>query len=142
MRSTAILIQIVMASISYVTVQEIDTVSAFTPSSSCRPQQRVTTHFTVLSVATDPITESSETSSSSESVELEAADVTIPTNLPSDCGMDYVPLASMLATGQLAEADQVRYHVHVTSMIEIIHIHYFNPFISFLIYMFSLLVMR
>ena len=32
----------------------------------------------------------------------------IPTNLPSDCGMDYIPLATMLATGQLAEADQVR----------------------------------
>lgn len=34
------------------------------------------------------------------------ADVTIPTKLPSDVGMDYVPLATMLATGQLAEADQ------------------------------------
>lgn len=32
----------------------------------------------------------------------------IPTNLPSECGMDYIPLATMLATGQLAEADQVR----------------------------------
>lgn len=30
----------------------------------------------------------------------------IPTNLPSDMGMDYVPLATMLATGQLEEADQ------------------------------------
>mmetsp|Transcript_13441 Transcript_13441/g.37118 ORF Transcript_13441/g.37118 Transcript_13441/m.37118 type:complete len:231 (+) Transcript_13441:92-784(+) len=30
----------------------------------------------------------------------------IPTNMPSDCGMDYIPLATMLATGQLAEADQ------------------------------------
>ena len=36
-------------------------------------------------------------------------DVEIPTNLPSDMGMDYIPLATMLATGQLAEADQVRY---------------------------------
>jgi hypothetical protein len=35
-------------------------------------------------------------------------DVEIPTKLPSDVGMDYVPLATMLATGQLAEADQVR----------------------------------
>ncbi|GMI47830.1 hypothetical protein TrCOL_g12332 [Triparma columacea] len=33
-------------------------------------------------------------------------DCEIPTILPSDCGMDYVPLATMLATGQLAEADQ------------------------------------
>ena len=31
----------------------------------------------------------------------------IPTNLPSDKDMDYIPLATMLATGQLAEADQV-----------------------------------
>lgn len=36
----------------------------------------------------------------------DVADTEIPTNLPSDCGMDYVPLATMLATGQLAEADQ------------------------------------
>jgi hypothetical protein len=35
-------------------------------------------------------------------------DVEIPTNLPSDVNMDYIPLATMLATGQLAEADQVR----------------------------------
>ena len=34
-------------------------------------------------------------------------DELIPTNLPSDVGMDYVPLATMLASGQLAEADQV-----------------------------------
>jgi len=30
----------------------------------------------------------------------------IPTKLPTECGMDYIPLATMLATGQLAEADQ------------------------------------
>lgn len=42
----------------------------------------------------------------SESSDVE--EVTIPTNLPSDCGKDYIPLATMLATGQLAEADQVR----------------------------------
>lgn len=35
------------------------------------------------------------------------ADVEIPRNLPSDCGKDYVPLATMLATGQFEEADQV-----------------------------------
>lgn len=38
----------------------------------------------------------------------EVAEEEIPTNLPSDVGMDYIPLATMLATGQLAEADQVR----------------------------------
>lgn len=31
----------------------------------------------------------------------------IPTNLPSECGMDYIPLATMLATEDLAGADQV-----------------------------------
>ncbi|KAG7356490.1 serine/threonine protein kinase [Nitzschia inconspicua] len=41
---------------------------------------------------------------SEASTNIEDAD--IPTNLPSDCGMDYIPLATMLATGQLAEADQ------------------------------------
>lgn len=45
-----------------------------------------------------------ETATPSDSVE----DAEIPTVLPSDVGMDYVPLATMLATGQLAEADQVR----------------------------------
>ena len=46
-----------------------------------------------------------ETAAPSDSVE----DAEIPTVLPSDVGMDYVPLATMLATGQLAEADQVRW---------------------------------
>lgn len=36
----------------------------------------------------------------------DVAEMEIPTKLPSDVGMDYVPLATMLATGQLAEADQ------------------------------------
>merc|ERR1712157_626392 len=35
-----------------------------------------------------------------------AEDETIPTNLPSECGMDYIPLATMLATEQFEEADQ------------------------------------
>ncbi len=37
----------------------------------------------------------------------DVSEIDIPSNLPSDIGMDYVPLATMLATGQLAEADQV-----------------------------------
>jgi hypothetical protein len=40
----------------------------------------------------------------SEPTQMEETD--IPTNLPSEKGMDYVPLATMLASGQLAEADQ------------------------------------
>ncbi|KAL3786773.1 hypothetical protein ACHAW5_002974 [Stephanodiscus triporus] len=59
-----------------------------------------------------PSPSSSESSSSSSSSDTNDdvpdvdVDVEIPTNLPSDVGMDYVPLATMLATGQLAEADQ------------------------------------
>jgi hypothetical protein len=45
----------------------------------------------------------------------EVEEVDIPSNLPSDCGMDYVPLATMLATGQLAEADQVS-HVNYVEL--------------------------
>ncbi len=89
-------------------------VSAFTVSRPQPPSRVATRPFrTVVSVATDPVTESSSSSDASAAVNesadvVEAVDVTIPTNLPSACGMDYVPLASMLATGQLAEADQVR----------------------------------
>jgi hypothetical protein len=39
----------------------------------------------------------------------EVEEVDIPAILPSDVGMDYVPLATYLATGQLAKADQVSY---------------------------------
>lgn len=39
-------------------------------------------------------------------VDAPAEDVDVPTNLPSAVGMDYVPLATMLATGQFEEADQ------------------------------------
>lgn len=45
----------------------------------------------------------------------------IPTNLPSDVGMDYVPLATMLATGQLAEADQVRGGVGALGFISVVN---------------------
>jgi hypothetical protein len=43
----------------------------------------------------------------SEASTTTVEDAVIPTKLPSDVGMDYIPLATMLATGQLAEADQV-----------------------------------
>jgi len=41
-----------------------------------------------------------------QSEPTDVEEIEIPTNLPSDVGMDYVPLATMLASGQLAEADQ------------------------------------
>jgi len=40
----------------------------------------------------------------SDSTDVEDGD--IPSFLPSDVSMDYIPLATMLATGQLADADQ------------------------------------
>ncbi len=43
----------------------------------------------------------------SDASEANVAEAEIPTNLPSAVGKDYVPLATMLATGELAEADQV-----------------------------------
>ena len=105
MNSSRVTLLIVIATINLIAV------SAFTVSRPPPPPPaRTTTQhpFTlVLSVTTDPVTESDSTAVN-ESAEVEATDVTIPTNLPSACGMDYVPLASMLATGQLAEADQVR----------------------------------
>ena len=105
MNSSRVTLLIVIATINLIAV------SAFTVSRPPPPAAaRITTQHTftlVLSVTTDPVTES-DTTTVNESAEVEATDVTIPTNLPSACGMDYVPLASMLATGQLAEADQVR----------------------------------
>jgi len=44
-----------------------------------------------------------------DAAESAGEDKDIPKNLPSDCGKDYVPLATMLATGDFKEADQVRY---------------------------------
>ena len=43
----------------------------------------------------------------------EVEEVDIPAILPSDVGMDYVPLATYLATGQLAKADQVSYNMNL-----------------------------
>ena len=79
---------------------------AFAPSAVSRP--RATFAPLAMSAAAEaPAMADSgvpaEHAAPSESV----ADAEIPTNLPSDVGMDYVPLATMLATGQLAEADQV-----------------------------------
>jgi hypothetical protein len=62
--------------------------------------------LTVLASATEaaPMADSGIPPATSEASDV--ADDEIPTNLPSDVGMDYIPLATMLATGQLAEADQ------------------------------------
>jgi hypothetical protein len=70
----------------------------FTLPSTATPEAEAAT-------TTDAAADAGAPSATSESTDT--ADAEIPTNLPSDCGMDYIPLATMLATGQLAEADQV-----------------------------------
>jgi len=47
------------------------------------------------------------TTTDDSSVERVSDSDDIPTNLPSDVGMDYIPLATLLATGNFEEADQV-----------------------------------
>lgn len=74
---------------------------------------QVATAFTVLPFSSVPAVQvcASATEAgvpaATSSPDSDVADMEIPTNLPSECGMDYVPLATLLATGQLAEADQV-----------------------------------
>jgi hypothetical protein len=75
----------------------VSSVNGFTaPSSISRANMGVSMSTMAESGVPPPTSDASDT-----------ADEEIPTFLPSDCGMDYIPLATMLATGQLAEADQV-----------------------------------
>lgn len=55
-------------------------------------------------LALSTMAESGVPPATSDSSDVEEG--TIPTKLPSEKGVDYVPLATMLATGQLVEADQ------------------------------------
>lgn len=62
---------------------------------------------TLVSVAAEATMAESGVPPATSETSSTAEDGEVPTNLPSECGMDYVPLATMLATGQFAEADQV-----------------------------------
>ena len=82
--------------------------SAFAPAPICRHNARAaTTSLFEAAMAETSMADSGKPPEHADS-DSNMADVEIPTKLPSDVGMDYVPLATMLATGQLAEADQVR----------------------------------
>ena len=83
--------------------------SAFTASLALpvSTPRRHTTYSAVVTLSATAMAEAGVPAASSEP-DSDVTDIEIPTNLPSDCGMDYIPLATMLATGQLAEADQVR----------------------------------
>lgn len=86
----------------------VGTVSAFAPSPRGVHVAPTSSSIVVLhsEAATTTMADSGKPPASASS-DMNMADVEIPTKLPSDVGMDYVPLATMLATGQLAEADQV-----------------------------------
>ena len=80
-------------------------------SSSTIPTRQATTRLFGAAAAAAapaaPMAEAGIPPTTSASTDVEEID--IPTNLPSAVGMDYIPLATMLASGQLAEADQVRW---------------------------------
>lgn len=78
--------------------------SAFTAA----PLHRRTTTTLFAAAATASMAEAGVPPAHSDVTANVKEDVEIPTNLPSDANIDYIPLATMLATGQLAEADQVR----------------------------------
>uniref|UniRef100_A0A7S2UF66 GUN4-like domain-containing protein n=1 Tax=Attheya septentrionalis TaxID=420275 RepID=A0A7S2UF66_9STRA len=78
------------------------TTGAFAPSAALLTRRQTTS--CAMSTEAAPMADSGVPPASSQASDV--AEEEIPTNLPSDVGMDYVPLATMLATGQLAEADQ------------------------------------
>lgn len=81
----------------------VGTCDAFsTPTPFLTQSARVTALAAAVEAA--PMADSGIPPSTSDASDV--AEAEIPTNLPSEVGMDYVPLATMLATGQLAEADQ------------------------------------
>jgi hypothetical protein len=82
------------------------TTGAFAPSAALLTR-RQTTSCAMSTAEAASMADSGVPPASSQASDV--AEEEIPTNLPSDVGMDYVPLATMLATGQLAEADQVRF---------------------------------
>ena len=84
------------------------TSSGRTICNSSRQQSTTTTPLFDTAVADETSMADSGKPPEHASEDAHVADAEIPTKLPSDVGMDYVPLATMLATGQLAEADQVR----------------------------------
>eukprot|EP00567_Pseudictyota_dubia_P008155 CAMPEP_0197464868 /NCGR_PEP_ID=MMETSP1175-20131217/64248_1 /TAXON_ID=1003142 /ORGANISM="Triceratium dubium, Strain CCMP147" /LENGTH=233 /DNA_ID=CAMNT_0043000871 /DNA_START=110 /DNA_END=811 /DNA_ORIENTATION=- len=84
---------------------------AFSPTALVGQQRRVIKQTVALAT---------EAAMAESGVPPETADATdvaeavIPTILPSDVGMDYIPLATMLATGQLAEADEFTRNALIT----------------------------
>lgn len=91
-------------------VAAVESATAFTasfPAAQRRQTISRTTTTTTTAVLAATMAEAGVPPAHSEPTS-DVKDVEIPTNFPSECGMDYIPLATMLATGELAEADQVR----------------------------------
>ena len=92
--------------------------NAFAPAPICRQNVGIASSSpaTPALFMSEAVTEASEETNMADAgkppahaeADANVEEAEIPTKLPSDVGMDYVPLATMLATGQLAEADQVR----------------------------------
>lgn len=99
-------------SLSVVAVALIGSCDAF--SASLVTRQRSLGVSLASATEAAPMADSGVPPETSEASEAHVAEEEIPTNLPSDVGMDYIPLATMLATGQLAEADQVRLCMEAT----------------------------
>lgn len=86
--------------------------SAFAPSIALVGKQGHAIKHSVTLAAEATMAESGVPPETAEATDV--ADADIPTNLPSDVGMDYIPLATMLATGQLAEADEFTRNALIT----------------------------
>ena len=80
--------------------------NAFTASIQHNNYRRCSSSSSVCS-AVAAMADSGVPATTSEPSASISEDASIPKNLPSAVGKDYIPLATMLATGQLAEADQV-----------------------------------
>ena len=88
----------VITAISHILIASKLYTNAFVavPNKSCR----------ISSIMSSTMADSGVPPTSTSTVS-EVPEADIPKTLPSDVGMDYVPLATMLATGELAKADQV-----------------------------------
>lgn len=85
---------------------------AFAPQTALVRQQRSGGKHSFALAAEATMAESGVPPETAAATEVE--DVDIPTNLPSDVGMDYIPLATMLATGDLVEADEFTRNALIT----------------------------
>jgi hypothetical protein len=114
--------------------------SASTSSSSSLSLSSTLRLYSTMADAGVPPTKTAEGDVAASNNSQQDEEVTIPTSLPSAVGFDYVPLATCLATGQWAEADQVclvfedivRQAFHIRPLYSFVSIHLSHaPYIFF-----------